>query len=186
MSFPRHDEIYRSDGGGAVRQGSALASLRVGPLSGWNRIAVALSGRRENANGERSADRVPRSSSATSLGSAIPWRVALQQGPPPLHRPISMLHQTAETVNHHPTGGGIFDRRFGEFSTGVDRGAPWLPAGYSSTVISPPPSTRLRHSAATLSGRLSSTTCAVWKMSDLGWVDQAPLLTNSRESGQRP
>ena len=111
MSFPRHDEIYRSDGGGAVRQGSALASLRVGPLSGWNRIAVALSGRRENANGERSADRVPRSSSATSLGSAIPWRVALQQGPPPLHRPISMLHQTAETVNHHLAGGG-------EFSTG--------------------------------------------------------------------
>ncbi|MGC9969671.1 MAG: hypothetical protein ABSE56_03670 [Bryobacteraceae bacterium] len=56
-----------------------------------------------------------RSSSAMSLGSAIPWRVALQQGPegspPPLHRPISILHRSAETVNHHLAGGG-------EFSTG--------------------------------------------------------------------
>ena len=48
-----------------------------------------------------------------SLGSAIPWRIALQQSPPPLYRPESMLHPPAETVNHHLL-------RAGEFSTGVD------------------------------------------------------------------
>jgi len=46
-----------------------------------------------------------------SLGSAIPWRVALQQSPPPLYRPESILQPPAETVNHHLTGAE-------EFSTG--------------------------------------------------------------------
>ena len=56
-------------------------------------------------------DPAPLPSSAMSLGSAIPWRVALQQSPPPLHRPESILHPPAETVNHHLAGAG-------EFSTG--------------------------------------------------------------------
>ena len=46
-----------------------------------------------------------------SLQPAIPWRVALLQCPPPLHRPDSIFHPPAETVNHHLT-------RAGEFSTG--------------------------------------------------------------------
>jgi len=56
----------------------------------------------------------PFPSSAMSLGSAIPWRVALQQSPPPLHRPESMVYPPAETVNHHLTGAG-------EFSAGILR-----------------------------------------------------------------
>src|SRR6476646_1215242 len=46
-----------------------------------------------------------------SLQPAIPWRVALLQCPPPLHRPDSIFHPPAETVNHHFV-------RAGEFSTG--------------------------------------------------------------------
>jgi len=105
MSFLRHDEIYRSDVGGAVRRGCASSSPRTGSF-----VEVA-EGCPENENGKRSANRVPRSSSTMSLGSAIPWRVALQQSPPPLHRPTSMLHPSAETVNRPPMRGG-------EFSTG--------------------------------------------------------------------
>jgi hypothetical protein len=62
----------------------------------------------EKANGERNRSHVPRLSSAMSLGSAIPWRVALQQSPPPLYRPESMLNPPAETVNHHLLGAGDF------------------------------------------------------------------------------
>lgn len=46
-----------------------------------------------------------------SLRPAIPWRVALQQSPPPLGRLSSMLKQVVESVNHHQIRGG-------EFSTG--------------------------------------------------------------------
>ena len=46
-----------------------------------------------------------------SLQPAIPWWVALLRCPPPLHRPDSIFHPPAETVNHHLT-------RAGEFSTG--------------------------------------------------------------------
>jgi hypothetical protein len=111
MSFLRHDEIYRSDVVWAVRRGSASASPCWGQSIG---ATVMLDANGENANGERSRSHAPRSSSAMSLGSAIPWRVALQQSPPPLYRPESMLHPPAETVNHHLLGAG-------EFSTGVDR-----------------------------------------------------------------
>jgi len=63
-------------------------------------------------------DPAPFPSSAMSLGSVIPWRVALQQSPPPLHRPESMLYPLAETVNHHRAGLEIFERRV-RFSIGV-------------------------------------------------------------------
>ena len=46
-----------------------------------------------------------------SLQSAIPWRVALQQSPPPLRRLLSMLRKVVVGVNHHLIRGG-------EFSTG--------------------------------------------------------------------
>jgi hypothetical protein len=46
-----------------------------------------------------------------SLQSAIPWRVALQQSPPPLRRLLSMLRKVVVGVNHHLMRGG-------EFSTG--------------------------------------------------------------------
>lgn len=46
-----------------------------------------------------------------SLRPAIPWRVALQQSPPPLRRLLSMLQEVLVGVNHHLPGGG-------EFSTG--------------------------------------------------------------------
>src|SRR5512135_731288 len=62
-------------------------------------------------DGDRGPDRDPRSSFAMSLEPAIPRRVGLHQSPPPLHRPIPCCTGAAETVNHHPAGGG-------EFSTG--------------------------------------------------------------------
>jgi hypothetical protein len=108
MSFLRHDEIYRSDVVWALRRGSASASPCWGQSVG---TVVMLGANGEKANGERNQSHVPRSSSAMSLGSAIPWRVALQQSPPPLYRPEYMLHPPAETVNHHLLGAG-------EFSTG--------------------------------------------------------------------
>ena len=105
MSFLRHDEIFRSDVVWAMRRGSASASPCRGHSVG---TAVMLGANGEQANGERNRSHVPRSSSAMSLGSAIPWRVALQQSPPPLYRPESMLHPPAETVNHHLLRAGVF------------------------------------------------------------------------------
>lgn len=97
MSFLRHGEIYRSDVGIKT-----ILSSEASAASRWS------------APGEdkgRGFEPAPLPSSAMSLGSAIPWRGALQQSPPPLHRPESMVHPPAETVNHHLTGAG-------EFSTG--------------------------------------------------------------------
>jgi hypothetical protein len=92
MSFLRHDEIYRSDVGMKT-----ILSLEASAASRWSA---------SNHDKGRGLDPAPLPSSAMSLGSAIPWRVALQQSPPPLHRPESMLHPPAETVNHHLTGAG--------------------------------------------------------------------------------
>ncbi len=110
MSVLRHDEIYRSDVVWALRRDSASAS----PCRKESvRAVVMLDGYKGKANGERKRSHVPRSPSAMSPGPAIPWRVALQQSPPPLYRPESMLHPPAETVNHHLLGAR-------DFSTGVD------------------------------------------------------------------
>jgi len=109
MSFLRHGEIYRSDVGAAVRQGFALASPGIGSVARWPASRLESAGLHEN--GERSQAAFPVSSSTMSLEPAIPWRVGLHQSPPPLHRPTSMLHRSAGTVNHHLAGGG-------EFSTG--------------------------------------------------------------------
>jgi hypothetical protein len=62
MSFLRHEEIYRSD---------------VSP-------AIAGSGNSWSPS--------QRSSAAMSFQSAIPWRVALRQSPPPLHRLVPILN----------------------------------------------------------------------------------------------
>ena len=97
MSFLRHGEIYRSDVG--VKN---ILTLRPRTASRWPA---------PSQHKGRGLHPAPFPSSAMSLGSAIPWRVALQQSPPPLHRPESMLYPSAETVNHHLTGAG-------EFSTG--------------------------------------------------------------------
>ena len=97
MSFLRHDEIYRSDVGGKT-----LLSLEPSAASRWSA---------PSQDKGRGFDPAPFPSSAMSLGSAIPWRVAPQQSPPPLYRPESILQPPAETVNHHLTGAG-------EFSTG--------------------------------------------------------------------
>ena len=97
MSFLRHDEIYRSDVGGKT-----IPSLKPSAASRWSA---------PSQDKRRGFDPAPLPSSAMSLGSAIPWQVALQQSPPPLHRPEYMLYPPAETVNHHLTGAG-------EFSTG--------------------------------------------------------------------
>lgn len=94
MSFLRHDEIYRSD-----VETKTIGRLRPSAASRWS-----AQGRRQG----RGFDPAPLPSSAMSLGSAIPWRVALQQSPPPLHRPESMLCLSAETVNHHLAGAGEF------------------------------------------------------------------------------
>jgi hypothetical protein len=94
MSFLRHHEIYRSD--------VALKTI----LDAETSAASRWSARSQDKG--RGFDPAPFPSSAMSLGSAIPWRVALQQSPPPLHRPESMLYPPAETVNHHLTGAGEF------------------------------------------------------------------------------
>lgn len=98
MSFLRHHEIYRSDVG-------IKTILGLGPCTASRWPAPS----HEKGCGFNPA---PFPSSAMSLGSAIPRQVALQQCPPPLHRPESMLYPPAETVNHHLTGAG-------EFSTGT-------------------------------------------------------------------
>ena len=40
----------------------------------------------------------PRFIVSMSLQTAIPWRVALQHCPPPLHRPVSILRSTPEVI----------------------------------------------------------------------------------------
>ena len=51
----------------------------------------------------------------------IPRQVALQQSLPPLHQPGFMFAPTGWNCKPSPPrGGGIFDRRNAEFSTGVD------------------------------------------------------------------
>ena len=97
MSFLRHDEIYRSD-----VAFKTMPKFQLYAASRWSAL---------NKPKGRGCYPTPFPSSAMSLGSAIPWRVALQQSPPLLHRPESMLYPPTETVNHHLTGAG-------EFSTG--------------------------------------------------------------------
>jgi len=50
-----------------------------------------------------------RSSASMSLQPAIPWRVALQQCPPPLHRPASECDKLTLPVNQHWDNGNIAD-----------------------------------------------------------------------------
>src|SRR6516225_11914323 len=64
------------------------------------------------AQGEAVASFAPGPIVLMSLQPAIPWRVALQQRSPPLHRLDSMYHPPAESVNHHFA-------RAGEFLTGT-------------------------------------------------------------------
>jgi hypothetical protein len=88
----------------------------IGPMEGINTILslepnAAFRWSAPSHDKGRGFDPAPFPSSAMSLESAIPWRVALQHCPPPLYRPESILYPPAETVNHHLTGAG-------EFSTG--------------------------------------------------------------------
>jgi hypothetical protein len=46
-----------------------------------------------------------RSSVSMSLQPTIPWRVALQQGPPPLHRPASECDKVVLPVNPYGDNG---------------------------------------------------------------------------------
>jgi len=51
----------------------------------------------------------------------VPWRVALQQSPPPLHQPAPSSRQPAATVNHHPQWVADFSTGvMGDYCTGVD------------------------------------------------------------------
>jgi hypothetical protein len=50
-----------------------------------------------------------RSSASMSLQPAIPWRVALQQCPPPLHRLASECDKLTLPVNQHWDNGNIAD-----------------------------------------------------------------------------
>jgi hypothetical protein len=94
MSFLRHAEIYASDGA----MTTAFSSGRRG----------ACRGSAPSDDKGRGFNPAPFPSSAMSLGSAIPWQVALQQRLPPLHRPESRLQPPAEIVNHHLAGAGAF------------------------------------------------------------------------------
>jgi hypothetical protein len=57
--------------------------------------------------GSGSRARPLRSSVSMSLQPAIPWRVALQQGPPPLHRPVSECDKVVLSVNRYRDNGHI-------------------------------------------------------------------------------
>jgi hypothetical protein len=59
--------------------------------------------------GSRSRAHSRRSSASMSLQPAIPWRVALQQWPPPLHRPASECDKLTLPVNQHWDNGNIAD-----------------------------------------------------------------------------
>src|SRR5271156_1215311 len=60
-------------------------------------------GQSRSLEGERTLP-PPSPSSAMSLRSAIPWRVALQQSSPPLHRlRPSSIQPNSETINLQPT-----------------------------------------------------------------------------------
>src|ERR1039458_6547788 len=48
-----------------------------------------------------------RSSASMSLQPVIPWRVALQQGPPLLHRPASECDKVVLPVNRYGDNGNI-------------------------------------------------------------------------------
>jgi hypothetical protein len=50
-----------------------------------------------------------RSSVSMSLQPVIPWRVALQQCPPPLHRPASECDKVVLSVNRYGDNGNIAD-----------------------------------------------------------------------------
>jgi len=105
--FLRHDEIFRS-----VRLGYAPRLASASPCRGHSvGTAVMLGAKRRASKRERNPK--PRSPLIVRDESRVgySWRVALQQSPPPLYRPESMLHPPAETVNHHLL-------RAGEFSTG--------------------------------------------------------------------
>jgi hypothetical protein len=79
MSFLRHPQIYRSDGRTCCRDEAER----------FNRIPEPFI-------------------VSMSLRQVIPWRVGLHQSPPPLHLPVSIFGQLAETVNHHSLGAGEF------------------------------------------------------------------------------
>ncbi len=108
---------YRSDVGMKTTPG-----LESSPASRWS-----APGQHKG----RGFNPAPFPSSAMSLGSAIPWQVALQQSLPPLYRPESLLYPLAETVNHHLAGAG-------EFSTGD------LANSHPALTAAPAPSGRRR------------------------------------------
>lgn len=74
LSFPRHDEIYRSDVGFKT-----VLRLRPSAASRWSAQRAYVKG--------CGFDAAPFPSSAMSLGLGIPWQVALQQSLPPLSQP---------------------------------------------------------------------------------------------------
>lgn len=74
MSFWRHGQIYPSDGLRLKTQGVAV--------SGSAPTLIVL----------------------MSLQPAIPWRVALPQSPPPLHRPVSIFHRKRPVNTAFPSG----------------------------------------------------------------------------------
>jgi hypothetical protein len=59
----------------------------------------------KDGSGSRAHSR--RSSASMSLQPVIPWRVALQQGPPLLHRPDSECDKVVLSVNRYGDNGNI-------------------------------------------------------------------------------
>jgi hypothetical protein len=75
MSFLRHEEIYRSD----------VSPATAGSGNSWSPLQ--------------------RSSAAMSFQSAIPWRVALRQSLPPLHRLVTILNKSTLPYNDFSANG---------------------------------------------------------------------------------
>jgi len=62
---------------------------------------------KEEKAGSGSRAHSRRSSVSMSLQPAIPWRVALQQCPPPLHRPASECDKVVLSVKQYRDNGNI-------------------------------------------------------------------------------
>ena len=94
-------------------------------FSGMSRSINPMWWRRFAAGGGPSSGFAPGLIVLMSLRPAIPRRVGLHQSPLPLHRPISMLHPPAGTVNHHLLRGGEFSTgRMGKFQPELTRATP--------------------------------------------------------------
>lgn len=103
MSFLRHHEIYRSDGGF-----KSILRVPLRAASRWSAPADNLKGAVLPA--------APFPSSAMSLGLGIPWQVALQQRLPPLPQPEALCNDKTSSVERFSADGTCLTDRVSQKS----------------------------------------------------------------------